>query len=257
MINWASFLLQSLPWTRSPVLLKWSFWGPRKLKNTGCHQKGARRSLGIKGPVGFTWSLGKNQFSLCITFPTEDTQDEHSGRNGCVHLKVFAFLKTLFICFENIFLKKGRDWARLDVLVKIRATFSCQQKGWEGTSLGWEDWNPEWPRTYPAPSFKPGIPSGHQEPRPGSLPSCAFGFSGLKGEHKEEGPRVALLCRWDRNTDSSWSPVCCVWPPTYLLKPGPDRWFLTSIHSKPSDDRCLETLSFWSNVCPAEFVLFT
>ena len=144
MLNWASFLLQSLPWTRSPVLLKWSFWGPRKLKNTGCQQKGAGRSSGIKGPVGFAWPSGKNQFPLCITFPTKGNQDECGGRNGVSkHLEVFAFLRTFFICFENTFLKKGRDWGQLDVLVKIRATFSCQQKGWEGTSLGWEDWNPE------------------------------------------------------------------------------------------------------------------
>ena len=112
-------------------------------------------------------------------------------------------------------------------------------------------------QSLPHPTFKPGIPSEHQEPRPGSLPSCAFGFSGLKGEHKEEGPGMVLLWWWDHNTDSGWSPVCCVWPPTYLLKPGPDRWFLTSIHSKPYDVRCLETLSFWSNIYPAEFVLFT
>lgn len=122
-------------------------------------------------------------------------------KEWCIHLEVFAFLRTFFTYFENTFLKKGGDWGWLDVWVKIRATFSCQQKcekepPWDGRT----EIQKICRMTQNPSHFQTRHSSEHQEPRPGSLPSCAFGFFRFERRIQRGRTRNGSAWWWDHNT---------------------------------------------------------
>lgn len=156
-VNWASFLLRSLPWTGSPVLLKWALgkWET---------QAATRRELRVRQKLRVLWVyliFGEESVSSLHPIPSRghSVSGSHPGwarwKEWWIHLKVFdvfAFLKIYLILK-----KEEMGWARSLCKDQSHLILCVSRRRGKKTSLGREGWHPEepweWPRSCPTLSF--------------------------------------------------------------------------------------------------------